>query len=210
MKLKEIGIIPFSNSLLQMVYPANKSIAAKAKRLEDKGEIIRLKRGLYVASNEITDRIINEFLIANHLHGPSYVSMHSALRFYGIIPERVFEITSMTPRHAKTYTNKIGRFSYVHCSEEYYSIGLRSMEENEINFMIASPEKALCDTMIYTPNLNLRYQSEIKTYLEENLRADMQEIANFDLEILRECSEKGKKQRMIQQLIKFIQNERHI
>lgn len=50
--------------------------------------------------------------------------------------------------------------------------------------MIATPEKALCDLIIHTPNLNLRFKKEILTYLEEFLRFDMDAFYQMDYRIL--------------------------
>lgn len=210
MKLKDLGNIPFAVSMLDPIFPDNSAIAAKAKRLEDAGDVIRLKKGLYVVSPNITEKPVNEFLIANHLYGPSYVSMQSALRYYGLIPERVYVISSMTTGLHKEFTNKIASFSYTHCPKEYYSIGIEIIKEGGHQFIMASPEKALCDLMIYTPNLNLRYKSEIQIYLEDDIRFNMDAFSNFNLDILRECEEKGKKKNMISKLIKFIENGRYL
>ncbi|MCH5345902.1 MAG: hypothetical protein J1E63_02260 [Muribaculaceae bacterium] len=210
MKLSDFRNIPFNVSLLDSVFPANKALVAKANRLEQSGDIIRLKRGLYVVSPRISGKKISNFLLANHLYGPSYVSMQSALRFYGLIPERVYEITSMTTALSKSFTNKIAFFSYTHCPDEYFSLGVKSLKENGIYYLIATPEKALCDLMIYTPGLNLRYLKEIGSYLEDDIRFDISELSNFNLDLLRDIRDKGMKKQMITQLIKFIEDERNV
>ncbi|MDE6670481.1 MAG: hypothetical protein K2K26_12495 [Muribaculaceae bacterium] len=210
MKLKDVGNIPFRLSVLQSVFPDNTAITAKAKRLEDAGDIVRLKPGLYVTSPTISEKRVNEFLIANHLHGPSYVSMQTALRYYGLIPEHVVEIISLTPRRAKTFSNKVGRFRYVHCPDSYFPIGITSIIDESVSLLIATPEKALCDLMLYTANLNLRYISEIRTYIKEDLRMEQEDIIGLNTEILRECACVGKKKTMINQLIKFIEYERNV
>ena len=56
------------------------------RSLEQKNYVIRLKRGLYVVSPEVSRVPLSLELIANHLYAPSYVSMSSALRYYGLIP----------------------------------------------------------------------------------------------------------------------------
>ena len=164
---------------------------------------------MYVVAPKVSGVRLNEFLIANHLHGPSYVSTYTALRYYGLIPENVQETISVTIGIAKSYVNSIGTFRYVHCSRDYYHIGIRSVFENDIRFLIASPEKALCDLIIFTSNLNLRYKDEVKRYLESDMRIEIDEIKNFDLDILRECAEFGKKKKMITQIIKIIEDERN-
>lgn len=210
MKLTDLGNIPFDVSVLDTVYPENRAIVAKADRLEKSGDVIRLKRGVYVVHPEISGKKINEFLIANHLYGPSYVSKQSALRFYGLIPERVYELTSMTTRLAKSYSNQVAKFTYAHCPEEYFSLGIVMQEEDGVNYLIASPEKALCDLMIYTPHLNLRFMKDLRQYLEYDIRFDMAELPHLNLELLHKIMDRGKKKQMIAQLMNLINNERNI
>ena len=114
----------------------------------------------------------------------------------------------MTTGLSKYYSNKIASFSYIHCPFDYFSVGVTTENQDDINYLIATPEKALCDLMIYTPHLNLRFQKEIKAYLESDIRFDMTALSQFNLELLREILEKGKKKNMIGQLLKFIENER--
>ena len=210
MKLKDLGNIPFGLSVLEDVYPSNKAIVNKANRLCEAKEIIRLKRGLYVVNPEISDKKVNEFLIANHLYGPSYVSKQSALRFYGLIPERVYEITSMTTRLAKSYVNTFAKFTYTHCPADYFGVGVKPYHQEGLSFLIASPEKALCDMMIYSTRLNLRFMHEMRSYLEDDIRFDMSQLADLNLDLLREIKEVGMKKQMISLLIKFIENERNV
>ena len=94
--LLDFGIIPIDYTSLRSIYPVHKSLNDKISDLEKQGTIIRLKRGMYVLSPQVSKKHISTELIANHLYGPSYVSMESALRFYGLIPERVFNTVSMT------------------------------------------------------------------------------------------------------------------
>lgn len=210
MELEGFRNLPFRMQDLSSVYPDHANLAMKAERLERNGSVIRLKKGLYVVSPKISRTELSPFLIANHIYGPSYVSMQSALRFYGLIPEAVYAVQSMTTGIARNYENTIGLFSYTHVAPEYYSVGLMLKEESGVSFMIASPEKALCDLMVYTPNLNLRFQSSLREYLEEDLRFDMDELPNFNTDILEECAVLSRKKTMLNQLIKLISYERNI
>lgn len=210
MRLDEFRNIPFRMQDLSSVYPGCVNLATKAGRLEAAREIIRLKRGMYVVAPRISRVPLSQFLIANHLYGPSYVSMQAALRFYGLIPEAVHEVCSMTNGVARRYENSIGTFSYVHVPSAYYNVGVAVMNEPEASFMIASPAKALCDLMVFTPNLNLRYKGEIRAYLEEDIRFDMDGLPDLDVELIRECALHSRKQTMLNQLIKFIADDRNI
>ncbi len=77
----------------------------------DEGLLLPVKKGLYAVSPEITGIPLSLPLVANLLYGPSYVSMDFALYHYGIIPERVIEVTSMTTKRGKHYNLQVGRFS---------------------------------------------------------------------------------------------------
>jgi predicted transcriptional regulator of viral defense system len=210
MILEEFRNTPFRMQDLSAAYPSCANLATKAKRLERDGEIIRLKKGLYVASPKISRMDLSPFLLANHIFGPSYVSMQTALRYEGLIPEAVYTVQSMTVGIAKTFENKVGSFNYIHVPTPYYQIGVTIKTEHEASFMIASPEKALCDLMVYTPHLNLRFQTEIRDYLESDIRFDMDELVNLNLDIIKECAKVSRKKNMLNQLLKFIENERNI
>lgn len=211
MELKDLRNIPFRLSVLEAVFPEISEMSWKAKRLEHDGEIIRLKRGMFVVAPQVSGVRINDFLLANHISGPSYVSMHTALRYYGLIPEVVYCICSVSAGPSKTFTNPFGKFKYIHSSNsEYFSIGIRSVVDGDATFLIASPEKALCDLLVFTPNLNLRYTEEVKAWLEEDMRFDMEDLVKFDIEILRRCIAIGRKKKMINQIIKIIEDERHV
>ncbi len=210
MTLKDFGNIPFRLTALEAAFPNIRDIRVKAARLEDAGDIIRLKRGLYVVSPQVSGMPVDEFLVANHLHGPSYVSMLSALRHYGLIPEAVYEVQSVTTGVAKLYRNAIGSFRYTHCSPEAYRHGVTTVTQGNVSFMMATPEKALCDLMVFTPNLNLRYRDEMRRLLEEDWRLDMEAVAQMDTGLLRQCACHARKKTMINKLIELIENGRDV
>lgn len=204
LSLSEIGNIPVDFAVLKSMYPDYKSVHNKISELERSGELIRLKKGMYVISPEVSGRLLSMELIANHLYGPSYVSMGSALRYYGLIPESVYTLQSITTKHSREFKNSLGKFEYIQCAKKYYPIGIRQEVKDDAVFLIASPEKALCDLIINTPNLNLRYQKEVSIYLEEDLRFDMEALYQMDLNIFEQCAQNGKKKTAISNIIKLI------
>ena len=201
----ELGNVPINVNVLASIYSERKYVRNKISSLEDEGKIIRLKRGLYVASPEFSDKLLSLNLIANHLYGPSYVSCQSALAYYGLIPERVYGVTSMTMKHSRKFTNSLGTFDYIRCEQDVFAIGLDMQRESDVSFVIATPEKALCDLIATTPGLNLRYTNEILTWLEDDIRFDMDEFFKLNVSILEEYAKVGKKSTMITKLIKIIQ-----
>jgi len=152
-------------------------------------EIIRLKNGFYLISEKITRgsaKIIPFEQIANLLYGPSYVSMEWALSFYGMIPERVYTITSMTLGRNKEYHTPVGDFSYFALSSESYSMGITQKKSPDFigSFLLASPEKALADLVFKTcKNLN---KEQLKDELLESKRIDQECFHALDKELLKD------------------------
>ena len=205
-----LGIVPVSTATIASLYPDVSGSNQKVSALEKSGKIIRLKRGLYVLNPAWSDRPVCLELVANHIYSPSYVSMHTALRWYGLIPERVSLIQSMSLKHTRRFENSLGMFSYIGVSRDYFPIGLRQEQSGGASFIIASPEKALCDLIYSTAGLTLRYRKEAQTFLEEDLRLDMDAFHQFDADILRQCAHAGKKIQTIETIIGLLNNERSL
>jgi hypothetical protein len=204
MDIKELGNIPFDLSVLSSVFPKLASISNKAMELEKTGQIIRLKKGLYVVSPSVSGTLLSDSLIANHIYGPSYISMETALRHFGMIPERVRAVRSMTTKHTRTFENAVGRYEYIGCSKNVFPIGIQMMAEGGISYLIASPEKALYDILMSQTTTDLRFNHVLRIYLEDNLRLDMEAFHRLDREVLIACSEAGKKKELIDNLLKLI------
>ncbi len=203
-ELSVLRNIPANTAAIASLYPDVKSGGRKVANLERTGRIIRLKRGLYVVSPGESGLLLSLNLIGNVLYGPSYVSRLTALRAYGLIPERVEVVESMTTHLAVNFQNAAGRFEYYHCAKDYYPIGITQGEEEGVTYLMATPEKALCDYIITTPRLPLRFLKDTYTFLEEDLRLDMDAFREMNVDIFRECAAVGKKQQAINNLIKIL------
>ena len=203
-QLSEIGTIPVTTSIIESLYPELKSANKKVTWLEKQGVIIRLKRGLYVVNPEHSGKTLSSELIANHLYTPSYISMSTALRYYGLIPEAVYVHQSMTVKHSRSFQTPVGSYDYKYISREAFSIGVRSMHKGDYAFLIASPEKALCDLIANSSQVNLRYMKDVETYLEQDIRMDMDEFYKMDETIFKDYIKVGKKADSISRLLKFM------
>lgn len=199
--LLELGPVPVDFSVLKSMYPNHRSIHNKVSELEKSGKIIRLKKGLYVVSPAESGRLLSPELIANHLYGPSYVSMESALRYYGLIPEQVYAIQSVTTKHSRNFQNMLGTFEYTQCHKEYFAVGIQQESKEAVQFLIATPEKALCDLIIHTPNLKLRYRKELLSYLDEDIRLDMEAFFKMNADIFEQCVRYGKKKTIVSNIL---------
>jgi len=158
-----------------------KSPNDKVHALLGEGILTPVKKGLYIAGPVIKANKPEPFLVANHILGPSYVSLDAALSYYGLIPERVYEISSGTTKTSRKFTTPIGTFSYTHLALPYYAFGIRQIElSGEQYAMIASPEKALFDKVITTAGVVLRSKKDAMSYLTEDLRMDEDNLMSFD------------------------------
>ena len=203
--LSAFGNVPVSTAALASLYPHIKGGNQKIRQLEREGRIIRLKRGLYVNAMETAGRILSAELIANHLYAPSYVSMSSALRYYGLIPEAVYTQQSMTLKHAKVFDTPLGRFEYIYIPREAFSVGLTIVRQADYAFVMASPEKALCDLVANSSGVNLRYIKEAEAYIVEDIRMEMADFKAMDAEILKAYIRVGKKAESIRTLLRLMQ-----
>ncbi|MBU1397778.1 MAG: type IV toxin-antitoxin system AbiEi family antitoxin domain-containing protein [Proteobacteria bacterium] len=107
-----------------------------------KGYLVRLKNGIYAFSRE-KEKLRGEG-IAFLLCQPSYLSLESALAWYGFIPEIVYAYTSVTARITRTFENACGRFIYRHVKSELFW-GYVEMKTDHGPYLLAEPEKALLD-----------------------------------------------------------------
>jgi hypothetical protein len=192
--LEQYGNIPVNHAVLLEKLNDYRSPNDRIAVMEKRGDIIRLKKGLYVVSMKISRKPLSSELIANHLYGPSYVSFETALAFYGLIPEKVFANRSATFKRARRFENAVGRFEYITVPQDYYSIGISHQNvDNEYAYLLATPEKALCDLILATPNLRLQSVKAMQLYLEEDLRIDFSVLQAINTGIIRQCAETGRK-----------------
>ncbi|NDW12482.1 hypothetical protein D0T50_06205 [Bacteroides sp. 214] len=206
-ELEQLGIIPVDYAVLRSLFVGYHSPRNKIANLEQAGKIIRLKRGMYVVSPEVSKQLLSLELIANHIYGPSYVSMESALRYYGLIPEQVYTVRSLTTNRSKSFENSIANFEYITTNDAYYAIGIKQETiENRYTFLIATPEKALCDMITTTPHLRIQSEKALVAYLKEDLRFDMSSLEVIDFNIVKECLEVGKKKEALQILLNFLES----
>lgn len=204
-ELRPLGNVPVSMDVLQGLYADYESPNMHISLLEKKGVLIRLKRGLYVVSPEITGKELSDGLIANHLYGPSYVSFLWALRWYGLIPERVYTVTSVTTRHTREFDNPLGRFTYRGVSKDYFPIGIKMQEEAGINYLLATPEKALCDMLMIEKHVPDQSVASLVVFFEEDMRIEVDDIRQMDIRIIRRCMEVGNKKMVLANLLKLME-----
>jgi hypothetical protein len=164
---------PITHQMMMSLLTEYKRPNAKVHGLISEGVLEPVRKGLYVAGPSLNTGKPESFLLANHILGPSYVSLESALAYYGLIPERVYEVASMTVKASRKFTTPVGLYTYTRLPLPYYAFGIRQQSlTDEQQVLIASPEKALADKIVTTSSVILRSKKDVLTYLVENLRMD--------------------------------------
>ncbi len=178
----------------------------KIKNLVKQGLLLPVRRGLYISGKEIGRQQPDPFLIAHHILGPSYVSLDSALSYYSLIPEKVYTITSVTTKTSRTFSTQVGVFTYTKLPLPYYSFGVRSIEiTRNQRFLIASPEKALFDKIITTPGVEFRSMKATRTYLEDDLRIDLDMVKTMNFTMMEEWIADAPKKSTLRMLLETLQ-----
>jgi predicted transcriptional regulator of viral defense system len=125
-------------------------VRVQINRWVQDGKVIKLHKGLYTLAEPYRKTRPEKFCIANALKPASYVSLQSALSFYGLIPEYVPEITSVTTTRGRTIETPLGRFGFRHINKKlFYGFTKTKLTEGQSAF-VAQPEKALLDLIHLT------------------------------------------------------------
>ena len=177
----------------------------KMQEMVQQGYLLQIRKGLYMTTAKVSARMPEPFLIANHLYGPSYISQDSALFHWGIIPERVYEITSVCLKASKRIYTQNTSYNFTHLPKAYYAIGIQSLDiTSNQTILIASPEKCICDKIITTAAVNLRSKKQAMVYLVEELRIEKDSLRELNLREMQNWLPACPKQNSIKVLIEAI------
>jgi len=148
--LKEFSDRPlFHSSMLRIFDDAPVHIEVQLSRWSRAGKLCRIRRGWYLIEEPYLARDVSEAVIANTVVQPSYLSLEWALGFYGLIPEAIFNPTSITTARGIEFTAKDRGYFYHHVQPAFFA-GYEKVERGGDVFIIAGPEKALLDKMYIT------------------------------------------------------------
>lgn len=157
-------------------YPAN-----RLNRLVRQGACTKIVRGLYE-----TNAHTPGYLLAGSIYGPSYLSFDFALARYGLIPEAVCAFTCATfeKKKKKVYETPFGRYLYQDVPAQAFPLEIKVQTEQDYFYLIATPEKALCDKL-YTLS-PVQNQKQLEALLFDDLRIDLDEYAKLNRKTLTE------------------------
>lgn len=152
---------------------------SKITQMIKKGEIIRVKRGVYVTSLQDP-----KFPVSSVLRSPSYISFQTALSYHQIIPERTHAImcAGFCLKKEYVYDTPLGRYSYHYIPERVFPLGILPAEVEGAGFRIASAEKAICDTLYKIRKIEST--SDIAELLFEDLRIERETLEGLDWDLI--------------------------
>ena len=140
-KIKDKRLPVFTAADIRAIFGLSAGATVKLlHRYASRKFVVRIKRGLYT----LADTPTSELFIAGKLYEPSYISREFALSYHRVIPETVYEITSVTPKATRRF-EKLGKiYSYRKIKKTAFA-GYEIAKQNGLSFRIADPEKAFVD-----------------------------------------------------------------
>jgi|LAHS01.1.fsa_nt_gb hypothetical protein len=164
---------------LLVAYRAYRNPKDKIAREVRTGTYFPIAKGLYETDPQTDGRLLSGSIVS-----PSYLSFEYVLSQNGLIPERVVAYTCATTqqKHNRRYQNHFGIFLYSDVPLSAWRFGVQSVQEKGYSYLVATPEKALCDLLSKKPAV-LSVKG-LKELLFEDLRIDEDSFDKLDRGIL--------------------------
>lgn len=141
-----------------------------------KGEINRLRPGLYVLAEEFRKSPLHPFTVAAALHSPSHVSLESALSYHGLIPEAVYQVSSVTAARSRTFRSSLGVFSYDRVPADFPRAGVQAIKlEGDFWAFVATPLRAVAD-LVYLKR-GITWENDGARFLTQSMRIEDDDLA---------------------------------
>ena len=165
-------------SLHDLAMLGQKAIPSQISNLAKKGDIIRLKNGLYLIASRKND-VMSEY-VSSRIYDPSYISMEWALYKHGLMPDIPFSVTSITAKPTRDFQTPLGLFIYKSVKPDLFFGYTKREDASGQPYLLALPEKALLDYFYF--NLpRLKDQDDI-----DSLRLNPFTLKEMDVKLLRE------------------------
>lgn len=148
-KIKEKGLSIFTPYDVVRLFKVS-PVAANffVFRNAQKGLLIRLKKSQKGSIYCLLDKQPSQYLMANRIYEPSYISFDTALSFHGIIPETIYTATSATTKATREFKTNNSHFTYCRIKKSAYT-GYRPIKYLNETILMAEPEKALADYLYF-------------------------------------------------------------
>ncbi|MBF0207065.1 MAG: hypothetical protein HQK53_09265 [Oligoflexia bacterium] len=173
--LEKVQVPELTTSMLLGYLSNYRGPRKEISKLAQKGLIKPIKQGVYIAGKEFKLRPYSIDILGNMIYGPSYISLETALGYYGFIPERVESTTSVCLGNSRSFDTNIGTFEYCHLCSELYPHGITLLEVFDNSFYLhATAEKALFDFIYFREKIkDINNPSEYFNYVVDSYRIDI-------------------------------------
>ncbi len=177
---------------------------AQIKRALQEGLLVRLRKGLYRRGQYLEKKKPHPFEMSQNILWPSYVSLESALSFYGLIPEAVYSTTCVTMSRSQKIENEFGLFSYQRLPKNNFFYGVSREVEDESIFLVATPWKAIMDYVFC-------YKKNWKNIapLDKSLRIELKALPPLTVEMAKKLSffyNSSRVQKFIDGVVKYYEH----
>jgi hypothetical protein len=186
----------FDETVLRNIL-ADRSEAARkvlVHRAVAAGEVIRLRPGLFLLAPEFRKSHLHPFVVAAILHSPSHVSLESALAHHGLIPEAVFQVSSVTSSRSRTFQTPVGVFSFMRVPVLNPRAGVQALKIDGRSWaFVATPLRAIAD-LVYTRK-DVSWEKDGLAFLTESMRIEREDLENVAWDGLNEVCDSVRNRR---------------
>jgi hypothetical protein len=149
------------------------------------GEILRLKPGLFALGSPYRKTEPHPFVVAGVLHAPSHISLESALAHHGLIPEAIYQVSSVTVGRRREFSTPMGLFSFRRVPASAPRAGVEAVEiARHAWAFVASPLRAIADAVYLRKEI--AWNRDGLGYLTESLRIEEDDLQSLSFEALDE------------------------
>jgi hypothetical protein len=172
----------FDESAIRNLFPGSTAGGRKllVHRAIEKEEVLRLKPGLYCLAPAFRKSEPHPFTIAAALHSPSHVSLESALSYHHLIPEAVFQVSSVTTQRSRLFKTPLGKFAFFRIPSKSPRAGVESVKIDAHAWaFVASPFRAIADLVYLRKEVN--WEKDGLRFLTDSLRIEEADLRQMDL-----------------------------
>lgn len=191
----------FDETVLVNLFPdvSDGSRRLLVHRAVSAGEVVRLKPGIYLLAPEFRKSELHPFALASRLHGPSHISLESALSFHGLIPDAVYQVASVTVARSRSYETPVGVFTFQRVPADDPMAGVASVKLSVGAWVyIATPLRAIAD-MVYL-NRGIHWTKDGVRYLTESLRIEPDDLFQLSFAACEDICESVRSRRVAEYL----------
>ena len=187
----------FDGTVIRNLFPecSDGVLALLVHRACQAGEILRLKPGLFVLAQPFRKSEPHPFVVAAVMHAPSHISLESALSHHGLIPEAVYQVSSVTVGRSREFSTPLGVFSFQRVPTGIPRAGVEAVAvaRNAWAF-IASPLRAIADAVYL--NKDVTWKRDGLGYLTDSLRIEEDDLPGLSFDSAEEILESFRSRRV--------------